>query len=354
MAETITFECASCGKSLTVAAENVSRRGKCKYCKAINTVPAVVRPAAVPQPTAPTPQPQPAGQTVIVQAPTAGRGQTGLGIASLVLGILAVLICWIPFLGMGAYVLGGIGFLLGAIGLILTLTQRARGIGMNIAGLALCVVAMGITTIITVGMVAAIDSAVQAADSVQTQSQATMPLPDPSQQDASQPGRSLFAKHHDLVVREAASESASALITVDAGHELIEVSRANGWVEVGVARTGKVGWVSISSTMLTQAFGGTQTPETDSFVRFTVAFSILNQSVKSQTGIALFSDAEDMGDGIICVTATSAWLSGSADEQASTLNTVYELWRAADGSGFPVAVYVRGAAGNTVMTKQGS
>ena len=83
------------------------------------------------------------------------------------------------------------------------------------------------------------------------------------------------------------------------------------------------------------------------------AFSILNQRVKSQTGIELFSDAEDMGDGILYVNATNTWLSGSTAEKTSSLNTVYKLWKAADGSGLPIAVHVRDAKGNTVMKKSG-
>ena len=51
-----------------------------------------------------------------------------------------------------------------------------------------------------------------------------------------QPGRKLFAKHDHLVVRESASDSASTLVAVDTGHELVEMSRQDGWVEVGVAR----------------------------------------------------------------------------------------------------------------------
>ncbi len=163
-----------------------------------------------------------------------------------------------------------------------------------------------------------------------------------------QPGRKLFAKHDDLVVRESASPSASTLVTVDTGHELVEISHKNGWVEVGVARTGKIGWVPISSTTLTQTSGSTRTPEADKFRKFMVAFSILNERVKSQTGIELFSDAEDMGDGILHVTATDVWLSAGTDVKSSSLNTIYKLWQAADGngSGLPIAVYVRNAKGN--------
>ena len=45
VAETITFRCASCDESLTVAAENAGRRGKCKHCQAVNLVPGAPEPA---------------------------------------------------------------------------------------------------------------------------------------------------------------------------------------------------------------------------------------------------------------------------------------------------------------------
>ncbi len=166
-----------------------------------------------------------------------------------------------------------------------------------------------------------------------------------------QVGRKLFAKHDDLVVRESASDSAPVLVSVSTGHELVEMSRQNGWVEVGVARTGKIGWVPLSSTTLTHKSRGNPTPETDKFRKFMAAFSTLNQRVKSQTGIELFSNAEDLGDGILHVTATDTWLTASTDEQSSSLNTVYKLWQDAEGSGLPIAVYVRNTGGDIVMKK---
>ena len=102
-----------------------------------------------------------------------------------------------------------------------------------------------------------------------------------------QPGRKLFAKHDDLVVRESASHSASTLVSVVTGHELVEISRKNGWVEVGVARTGQIGWVPVLSTTLTQTSSGTRTPETDNFRKFMTTFFTLNQRVKLQTGIRI-------------------------------------------------------------------
>lgn len=163
----------------------------------------------------------------------------------------------------------------------------------------------------------------------------------------------LYSKHDNLAVRESPSDSAPILITVQTGHEFVEIAREESWAQVGVSRTGKVGWVPVSSTTFTQKSGHTETPETEEFRKFKAAFQHLNESVKTNTGILLFSDAQDMGDGIIYVTATDAWLRGNKEQQHSSLNTVFNLWEAAEGSGFPIAVLVKDAKGNLVMKKSG-
>ncbi len=71
--------------------------------------------------------------TVHVDQP---RRSSSLGIASLVLGILALLVCWVPFLGTISLPLSGLGLLLGLVGLIVAATRRGAGVGFPIAGMA--------------------------------------------------------------------------------------------------------------------------------------------------------------------------------------------------------------------------
>ena len=72
---------------------------------------------------------------VVVQP---SRASHSLGIAALVLGIIAFVICWIPFLGLIGLPLSAIGLILGVIGLVLAISRRGSGIGFSIAGCALC------------------------------------------------------------------------------------------------------------------------------------------------------------------------------------------------------------------------
>lgn len=83
------------------------------------------------------------------------RRGNSLGVASLVLGVLAFLICWIPLINLLGVPLSGLGLLLGVIGIIVALTRRGSGIGFPIAGSAVCAlalaVAVGMTTAIVSG-----------------------------------------------------------------------------------------------------------------------------------------------------------------------------------------------------------
>ena len=84
--------------------------------------------------------------TVHVEQP---RRSSSLGIASLVLGTLALLVCWVPFLGAITLPLSGLGLLLGLVGLIVALTRRGAGVGFPIAGMAVCGLAFVIAFFMT-------------------------------------------------------------------------------------------------------------------------------------------------------------------------------------------------------------
>ena len=80
-----------------------------------------------------------------------------LGIASIILGILAFLICWIPFVGVISILLGGIGAILGIIGLVLSMKRSGSGIGYPIAGLAINGLSIGVALLITGALASAFD-----------------------------------------------------------------------------------------------------------------------------------------------------------------------------------------------------
>ncbi len=115
--------------------------------------PVPVRPApTVPHPSAA----QPALVGVYVATP---KGTSGFGIAALVLGILACLGCWIPFLGILSIPLGALGILFGIAGFLVSATGRRSGIGMPVAGTVICVVAVAIAITSTLATIAAVREA---------------------------------------------------------------------------------------------------------------------------------------------------------------------------------------------------
>ncbi|MCX7013853.1 MAG: hypothetical protein NTW86_15100 [Candidatus Sumerlaeota bacterium] len=87
------------------------------------------------------------------------RSASPLGIAALVLGIIACLFCWIPFLGLLAIPLAVIGMLLASIGFVLALINRKTGFAFPIAGGVVCLV----SALIAVGSTGKTATAVTAA-----------------------------------------------------------------------------------------------------------------------------------------------------------------------------------------------
>lgn len=72
----------------------------------------------------------PSSPTILIEPPK----QSSLGVTSLVLGIVALVVCWIPFVGLVAILIGGLGCVLGGIGFIVGLCRGGAGIGYSIGG----------------------------------------------------------------------------------------------------------------------------------------------------------------------------------------------------------------------------
>lgn len=92
---------------------------------------------------------QPAyGQNAYPQPPQ--RTGNGFGVAALVVGIIAVLLAWLPIINIGAIVLGVIAVILGILGV----RKKWAGKGMSIAGIVLGAVAILLSVIILVATAA--------------------------------------------------------------------------------------------------------------------------------------------------------------------------------------------------------
>lgn len=89
------------------------------------------------------------------------RRGSSLGVASLILGILAFVICWIPLVNLLGVPLSALGLILGAVGVLVAFTRRGASIGYPIAGAAISglslVVAISITGLFVGGLKKASD-----------------------------------------------------------------------------------------------------------------------------------------------------------------------------------------------------
>ena len=64
------------------------------------------------------------------------------GIVSLIVGILALLLCWLPMMNRLGYAIGGLGILLGLLGLAVASQRRGASVGFPIGGLCLSIVGL--------------------------------------------------------------------------------------------------------------------------------------------------------------------------------------------------------------------
>jgi len=101
------------------------------------------------------------------------RRGSSLGIASLVLGVLAFMICWIPFLNLLGVPLSALGLLLGLIGVVVALTRKGSGIGFPIAGIVVCGLALGVAILMTTAIMSGVAAVGDGIFAEQNESRAT-------------------------------------------------------------------------------------------------------------------------------------------------------------------------------------
>lgn len=81
------------------------------------------------------------------------KRSSSLGIVSLILGIVALFLCWIPFVGMISIPIAGLGVLLAVVAFIVALVRQGGGIGWPIGGGLVAVIALlvGISQVAVIG-----------------------------------------------------------------------------------------------------------------------------------------------------------------------------------------------------------
>lgn len=144
------------GMELTVEAQHLSEAKERAYLKGMvvsHVVPVI---AAAPH----RPQPE---QGHIYGAPVINvampRRGNSCGVAAIVLGLVAFLICWIPLVNLLSLPLSGLGLLLGLLGILIAITRGGASIGYPIAGSAICGLSLLVTMLMTTAIVGGIKSA---------------------------------------------------------------------------------------------------------------------------------------------------------------------------------------------------
>jgi len=158
------FNCPHCKQSLEAPEDLLGQVLDCPSCNKKIQVPKSQMRAA----------PQAALQNVNVEIK---RGASPMGIAALVLGILACLTCWIPVIGLLSIPLSLIGLLLGFIGIIMAAVSKKTGFAFPISGGLVCVIAIFIAISSTGGCAKAVSDA---AERAQKTNQSVVPAKPPT------------------------------------------------------------------------------------------------------------------------------------------------------------------------------
>ncbi len=166
------------------------------------------------------------------------------------------------------------------------------------------------------------------------------------------PGDKLYIAGDSVNVRSDPTQTGPVILQLDRGHELIEFGREGEWINVGIARTGgKDGWVHRSLVTSSFSGGGTTAPADPRFNKFREVVEAVNARARSRAGFDFFTKIENLGDGIVELTATEEWLSAPRANRESNLRALFNLWDAADGSGQAIAVYIAEKNGTRVMQR---
>ena len=95
----------------------------------------------------------------VVEITTKNTPSLTMGIIAIVLGVIGLLVGWIPFIGLVAIPIAAIGGFLGLIGLILAACKKFRGWSMPLLGSLIC----GVTIVVSISSTGATTAAISGA-----------------------------------------------------------------------------------------------------------------------------------------------------------------------------------------------
>jgi len=147
--------CSGCGAALTPSAErSVQSTPSNPPLVPAPASPGPVIPPMPPPPMAPAPYPSPYQQyqqpgVTVVNQTMMRPNNSGLCVAAMVLGIIAIVLFWAPFFGI---VLGILATIFGAVGIPSSAKKGQAGKGMGIAGLIMGIIALAINIIFIISV----------------------------------------------------------------------------------------------------------------------------------------------------------------------------------------------------------
>ena len=203
----------------------------------------------------------------------------------------------------------------------------------------------------------------------------------------SKPADKLYAIFNDTLLKIEPVFSSDTLETLDKDHELTEIFRQGSWILVAIdAKT--TGWVLAAETsteqtstssesaepptesvpkgesqtpkktslpdstteFLASLYDNSERPKTPEFKRFETAVWKLHHNF-TDNGYVAYTNIKYLGDGIVKIMATDFWLGVPIDLRIGNLQTFYDLWEAADGTGLPIAIYIHDQHDRRRMSK---
>jgi hypothetical protein len=139
----IRVQCPGCQKNINAKDDFAGKKVKCPGCDTTIRIPEqhddlISTPLPIikaPQPQLVTPDQQrfaSSPQIVLNNNIQLKDGYSNsIGISSLVLGVLSMFVCWMPFI---SWIVSGLGLLLGMIGISLAIFRKGKGVGYSIGG----------------------------------------------------------------------------------------------------------------------------------------------------------------------------------------------------------------------------
>jgi uncharacterized protein YgiM (DUF1202 family) len=144
-------------------------------------------------------------------------------------------------------------------------------------------------------------------------------------------------------LRAAPSDESNIRGRVEAGDEVIELTRDGNWVGVRVLPTGEEGWIygglleRVAASGLVPGDAAAWSGDAG-FMQLSESFDHLIRRINGDLGYRMVDDVVQTGDGVLQVTPTEAWLrSASRDAHMMAALAFYQLWKNHQ-NGRPVAL----------------